>query len=115
MKQYDSYLILGCHFPKSGIELIISNSSLKYFNNKIKNLYGCEIIEVNVPISDVNMIKQYYVKICMEQSDESILKLESLVNKDYVKFKELLGIFEIESREPYLIAVPIVRELPSYE
>ncbi len=115
MKQYDSYLILGCHFPISGIELINGNSSLKYFNNKIKNLYECEIIEVNVPISDVNMIKQYYVKICLEQSEDSILKLESLVNKDYDKFKELLGIFEIDNRDPYLIAVPIVRELPNYE
>lgn len=115
MKQYDSYLILGCHFPKSGIDLITGNSSLKYFNNKIKNLYGCEIIEANVPVSEKNIIKQYYVKISTEQSDESILKLESLKNKEYDKFKELLGIFEIESREPYLIAVPIVRELPSYE
>ncbi len=43
MKQYDSYLILGCHFPKSGIELIISNSSLKYFNNKIKNIFIKEL------------------------------------------------------------------------
>lgn len=115
MKQYDSYLILGCHFPRSGIELILGNSSLNFFNNKIRNLYNCEIIEVNVPISDVNMMKQYYVKICMEQSEQAIMNINNLAHLNYDKFNELLGIFEIERRDPYLIAIPIVRELPNYE
>jgi len=115
MKQYDSYIIFGCHFPKSGIDLITGNSSLKYFNNKIRNLYGCEIIELNVPVSEENIIKQYFIKIIIEQSEQGILKLDGIVNFNNEKFKELLGIFEIESREPYLIAVPIVRELPNYE
>lgn len=115
MKQYDSYMIFGCHFPKSAISLITANSSLKYFNEKIRQTYGCEIVELFVPINEKDSIKQYFVRIIVEQSDPSIIKYNLIKDIDLTKYKDLLGIFELDNKEPYIIAVPIVRELPNYE
>lgn len=114
MKQYDSYLIYGCHFPKKAVEIITTNSSLRYFNNKIRLSYNCEIVEANVPISDTKTMKQYFLKICLDQSEQSILKLDQIKDLDISKFKELLELFEIDDIEPYFIGVPILRELPNY-
>ena len=111
MKQYDSYLIFGCHFPRNGVNLILLKSSLEDFNRKIRLLYNCEIIEMNIPISDDNIIKQYYLRICIEQSDNSIIKIDKLSEVDIKKFGRVLNIFEMDI-EPYLIGIPIVRELP---
>jgi len=115
MKQYDSYLIFGCHFSKKSVELITANSTLKYFNNKIKNVYNCEIIEATIPVTDNQSFKQYYLKIMIEQSDPSILKVDKLKEIDIEKYKQILDIFEMEFIDPYLISVPIIRELPNYQ
>jgi len=114
MKQYDSYLIYGCHFPSLGVEIILANSSLKFFNNKIKDLYNCEIIQLNIPINDEKCIKQYFLKINVEQSEQGIIKLENIKDIDITKFKEVMEMFEIDAIEPYMIAVPICRDLPNY-
>lgn len=114
MKQFDSNLILGCHFPRRGIEIIEGSSSLRFFNKKIRDLYNCEILDVMVPVNDTETIRQYYLRIIIEQSDGSILKMESINDVDKSKFKEVLEIFELESMDPYLIAVSFIRELPNY-
>ncbi len=115
MKQYDSYLIYGCHFPKTVVDIITVNSSLKYFNTKIHSTYGCEIIEVDVPVNDKIILKQYLLKIIFEQSEQSILKIEDIKNVDLNKYREILELFEIGYIDPYFISIPIVRELPSYQ
>ena len=114
MKQYDSYLIFGCHFPRKAIEIIESNSSIRFFNKKIKELYNCEIIEAIVPINEKYNIKNYFLKIIVEQSDDSILKVEKIKDIDSSKFLELLDVFELDRIEPYLISVPFIRDLPNY-
>ena len=114
MKQYDSYLILGCHFPRRAIEIIENSSSLKFFNKKIRDLYNCEILDVMVPINDTQTIRQYYLRIIIEQSDESIIKLENIGTIDKIKFNDVLDIFELDKMEPYLIAIHFIRELPNY-
>lgn len=110
MKQYDSHLILGCHFPKQAIDIIKMHSSIHFFNTKIRALYNCEIIEVLVPITENVILTQYYLKICLDQSENSILRLNQL-DGDTTPFKEVLKTFELDEREPYLIAIPIVRLL----
>jgi len=114
MKQYDSYLIYGIHFPKKGVDLVNANSSLKFFNSKIRTTYNCEIFEATVPIKDDVSIKQYFLKLCIEQSDQTLLKIDKIKDVNLDKYKDLLEIFEMDYIEPYLIAIPIIRDLPSY-
>jgi hypothetical protein len=49
--------------------------------------------------------------IIQDQSDQSILQFDNLKNIDKNGFYKILTTFDIENREPYLISVPIVREL----
>lgn len=112
MKQYDSYLILGCHFPSKCIDIINSNSSLPFFNNKLKHQFNCEIIEILTPIHDQKEQTQFFLKISLEQSDKSILKLDSIKDLQFDKFYEVMEIFELEKLQPYLISIPICRLLP---
>lgn len=111
MKQYDSYLIYGCHFPEKNIKFITEHSSLKYFNTKIINQYNCEILVCDIPQHDDEQITRYFLRILLEQSDDSIVKLENLEKINKKGFKDILELFEIEIMEPYLISIPIVREL----
>jgi len=114
MKQYDSYIILGCHFPVGCIKLIMENSTLKYFNSKIKISHNCEILEVETPLTDDKTYKTYYLKINIEQSEQSIIKLDKL-DYDKNKYRALLEIFDMEYMGPYLISIPVVRDLPNYK
>jgi len=111
MKQYDSYLIYGCHFPGQFVSIITQNSSLKYFNNKLKNQYNCVILELNVPVHDNKVIKQYFLKIEVEQSDMGIIKMSNLQGASVLNFQKVLEIFEMNKIDPYLISIPIIRDL----
>ena len=111
MKQIDSYLIYGCHFPKKCINLITEHSSLKYFNNKLIQQYNCEILELHIPQYDNEKINRYFLRILVEQSDDAIIKLENLGKIGKSGFEDVLRLFEMDVMEPYLISVPIVREL----
>ena len=111
MKQYDSYMIYGCHFPNNIFEIITKNTSLSFFNSKISAQYNCKIHEFEVPISESTTQKKYFLAIILEQSDHSILKLSSIGEQNYPGFYKMLEIFDIHKIEPYLISVPIVRNL----
>jgi hypothetical protein len=111
MKQYDSYMIYGCHFPNNIFEIITKNTSLSFFNSKISAQYNCKIHEFEVPISESTMQKKYFLAIILDQSDHSILKLSSIEEQNYPGFYKMLEIFDIQKIEPYLISVPIVRNL----
>ena len=109
MKQYDSYLIYGCHFPEKIIKLIESHSSLSYFNEKIKNQYNCKIIAFDVPIIEDIIKKKYYLSVIVEQSEESIIRNNDIKDGG---FSEVLKLFDMDEIKPYFISVPIVRNLP---
>lgn len=111
MKQYDSYIIYGCHFPNSIFEIITKTTSLSFFNSKIIPQFHCKIYEFEVPISEFKTQKKYFLAIILEQSDNSILKLSNIGEKDYPGFYKMLETFDINKIEPYLISVPIVRNL----
>lgn len=112
MKQYDSYIIYGCHFPNNIIEIITKNTSISFFNSKISTQYNCKIHEFEVPISESRTQIKYFLAIILDQSDHSILKLSSIGNScDYPGFYKMLETFDMNKIEPYLISVPIVRNL----
>ena len=111
MKQFDSYLIYGCHSPSKSIKLITEHSSLKYFNNKLIQQYNCEILELSIPHINNEQYNRYFLRIIVEQSDDAIIKLDNLVKISKKGYEEVLRMFEIDEIEPYLISVPIVREL----
>jgi len=111
MKQYDSYLIYGCHFPSRCVQMITQHSSLKYFNNKISTQHNCQILELSIPHVDDIINKRYFLRILVEQSDDSIMKMEKLKDIDIKGYVSLLEMFELDRLEPYLISVPILREL----
>jgi len=112
MKQYDSYMISGCHFPNNIFEIITKNTSFSFFNSKISAQYNCKIHEFEVPISESRTQKKYFLAIILEQSDDSIIKLSSIGEScDKIGFYKMLEIFDIQKIEPYLISVPIVRNL----
>lgn len=119
MKQYDSYIIYGIHLSNKTVELIKNakindpNDNLINFNNKIKQQFNCEILELTVPVTHLIEIKQYFLQICIDQSDLSIIKMENIKNITIDKFSKLLEILNIEITVPYLISVPIVRLLPN--
>jgi len=109
MKQYDSYILYGCHFPEVVYKIITKNTSLSFFNSKISAQYQCKIYELDVPISENYEQKKYFLSIILEQSDHSIINPSNLINIDITGFYKLLETFDITKREPYLISVPIVR------
>jgi hypothetical protein len=111
MKQYDSYIIYGCHFPNSIFEIITKNTSLSFFNSKIGPQFHCKIHEFEVPISESKTQKKYFLAIILEQSDNSILQLSSIEEHNYPGFYKILETFDIQKIEPYLISVPIIRNL----
>ena len=111
MKQYDSYMIYGCHFPNNLFEIITKNTSLSFFNSKISSLYQCKIHEFEVPISESRTQTKYFLAIILEQSDNSILKLCSINSVDKTGFYKMLETFDIHKINPYLISVPIIRNL----
>jgi hypothetical protein len=111
MKQYDSYIFYGCHFPEVIYKMITKNTSLSFFNLKIGTQFQCKIYELDVPISENNEKKKYFLTILLEQSDQSILLFDNFNNIDKSGFYKMLETFDIEKKEPYLISVPIVRYL----
>lgn len=115
MKQYDSFLIYGCHFSENIYELIKKNTSIKYFNTKINNLYKCTIHELNIPIyTDNNIhteIKKYFLGINIEQSDVSIIEYDKIKEIDKSGYYKILEMFDISKIDPYLISIPIVRNI----
>ena len=111
MKQYDSYILYGCHFPEFIYKMITKNTSLTFFNSKISSQFQCKIYEFDVPISENYEHKKYFLAILLEQSDHSIIHPHNLINIDITGFYKMLETFDIEKREPYLISVPIVRNL----
>ena len=111
MKQYDSCIIYGCHFPELIYKMIIKNTSLSFFNSKIEAQFKCKIYEYDVPILENISQKKYFLAIIQEQSDQSILQFDNLKNIDKNGFYKILTTFDIENREPYLISVPIVRDI----
>jgi len=100
--KYSSFLIYGCNFPENLIKIIETNSSLSYFNKKIKNQYNCEIIKIPVLVDNTTLIEKYYLVVNMNRDDNSIIK--TIPDN---KFKEALKLFEMEIIEPYYISVPI--------
>ena len=111
MKQYDSYIIYGCHFPNSIFEIITKNTSISFFNSKIGPQFHCKIHEFEVPISESKTQMKYFLAIILEQSDNSILKLSNIGEHNYPGFYKMLETFDINKIEPYLISVQIVRNL----
>jgi hypothetical protein len=112
MKQYDSYIIYGCHFPNSIFEIITKNTSLTFFNSKIGPQFHCKIHEFEVPISESSTQTKYFLAIILEQSDNSILQLSNIGDScDKTGFYKMLETFDINKIEPYLISVPIIRNL----
>ena len=111
MKQYDSYIIYGCHFPNSIFEIITKNTSISFFNSKIGPQFQCKIHELDIPISQTHDQKKYFLAIILEQSDNSILQLSNIGESNYSGFYKMLETFDINKIEPYLISVPIVRNL----
>lgn len=111
MKQYDSYILYGCHFPEVIYKMITKNTTLSFFNSKISTQFNCKIYEFDVPISQNFEQKKYFLAILIDQSDQSIIQLINLINIDKDGFYKLLETFNIEKREPYLISVPIIRNL----
>ena len=111
MKQYDSYILYGCHFPEVIFKMITKNTSINFFNSKISKQFNCKIYDFDVPISETYEQKKYFLAIILEQSDQSIILLNNFNNIDKTGFYKMLETFEIEYKEPYLISVPIVRNL----
>ena len=111
MKQYDSYIIYGCHFPENIYKMITKNTSLTFFNLKIGSQFQCKIYEFDIPISEKHDQKKYFLAIILEQSDVSILKYDNIKNVDKTGFYKMLETFDIDKKEPYFISVPIVRQL----
>jgi hypothetical protein len=111
MKQYDSCIIYGCHFPESIYKMITKNTSLNFFNSKIEPQFKCKIFEFDVPISENISKNKYFLAIMIEQSDQSILQFDNFKNLDKNGFYKILATFDIGKREPYLISVPIIRNL----
>jgi len=110
MKQYDSYIIYGCHFPNNIFELITKNTSISFFNSKIATQFNCKIHEFEVPISESMTQKKYFLAINLEQSDNSILQLSNIEKfSDKKCFYKMLETFDMNKIEPYFISVPIVR------
>ena len=111
MKQFDSYIIYGCHFSEHLYNIIIKNTNLNFFNSKISSQYCCKIHEFDIPISENASKKKYFLGIIIDQSDMSILELSNLHNINKAGFYNMLEVFNINKREPYLISVPIFRNL----
>jgi hypothetical protein len=111
MKQFDSYIIYGCHFSEIYYKMIIQNMNLNIFNSKICSQYKCKIYEFNVPILENKEQKKYFLGINFEQSDTSILNLDNLENIDKNGYYKILELFNIEKKDPYLISIPIIRYL----
>lgn len=112
MKQFDSYIVYGCHFPEKSIKLITSHSSLNYFNNKIKTQYNCEILELEVPLYNKYTKNKYFLSIIIDKSNQTILKLDKLEQISLKGYTTLLKMFDLTKIDPYLISVPVVRNLP---
>jgi hypothetical protein len=111
MKQYDSCIIYGCHFPQTIYKMITKNTSLSFFNSKIEPQFQCKIYEFDVPISENIIQKKYFLGIIIEQSDPSIIQFDNLKNIDITGFYKILETFDIDKRKPYFISVPIIRNL----
>ena len=112
MKQYDSYILYGCHFSEYLYKVITKNTSLSFFNTKIASQFRCKIHEFEVPISESSIQKKYFLAIILEQSDHSIVQLSNIGEScDKTGFYKMLETFDISKIEPYLISVPIVRNL----
>jgi hypothetical protein len=111
MKQYDSCIIYGCHFPELIYKMITKNTSLSFFNSKIEPQFKCKIYEFDIPISENIVQKKYFLGIIIEQSDASIIHFDNLKNIDITGFYKILETFDMPKREPYFISVPIIRNL----
>jgi len=111
MKQFDSYIIYGCHFPELIYKMITKNTSLAFFNSKIGFQFQCKIYEFDIPISQNQDQKKYFLAIILEQSDTSIIQYDNIKNVDKTGFYKMLETFDIDKKEPYLISVPIIRRL----
>ena len=111
MKHFDSYIIYGCHFPEQLYKIITKNTNINFFNSKISSQYFCKIYEFDIPISENTNKKKYFLGIIIDQSDMSILQFENIKNINKNGFYNMLEIFNINKIEPYLISVPIFRDL----
>ena len=111
MKQFDSYIIYGCHFPENIYNMIMKNTSLSFFNSKISFQFNCKIYELDIPIYEKTEQKIYFLGIILEQSDASILQYDNIKNIDKTGYYKMLETFDIDNKDPYLISVPIVRNL----
>jgi len=114
MKHYDSYLLFGTHLSERIVGLILKNSSLNFFNSKIKT-YGCEIVKLNVIMTDELQQSNYFLRISGDLSSNNLIRnedLRELLNQEKIdNFKKLLDDLSQPVIEPYLMSVPIVREL----
>ena len=100
----DSYLIYGCHFGQHLVEIVNRTSNLQFFNRKIEELYNVSILELG---------GQYYLQLCLEQSDPQMMDVEKIKDVDVEKFYKVLEMFEMEKKPPYLISVAFQREFIS--
>lgn len=118
MKQFDSYLLFGCHLSNQLIEIILKNTTLNFFNSKISLLYDCEIIKLNVIMTDTYNQENYFLKIRYDNEGPTNLlrsdDFNELLNETKIqKFEKLLETLDQQVVKPYLISIPIVRELDS--
>jgi len=111
MKQFDSYIIYGCHFPEYLYKIVTKNTNINFFNSKISTQYSCKIYDFDIPISENTSKKKYFLGIIIDQSDMSILQFENIQNINKAGFYNMLEVFNIHKREPYFISVPILRDL----
>jgi hypothetical protein len=91
--------------------MITKNTSLTFFNSKIGPQFHCKIHEFDVPILQNQDQKKYFLAIILDQSDASIFQFDNIKNVDKTGFYKMLDTFDIDKKEPYLISVPIVRQL----
>ena len=114
MKQFDSYLLFGTHLSERIVNLILRNTSLNYFNIKLKQ-YNCEIVKLNVIMTDNFQQTNYFLRILYDLSSNNLIRYEDLKDlgdeERIGNFKKLLNDLSQPVIDPYLISVPIVREL----
>lgn len=114
MKQFDSYLIFGIHLPEKIVNLILKNTNLSFFNLKIKE-YNCELVRLNVIMTENFQQENYFLRIISDLSTNSLIRNEDLQifqDEDKINnFKKLLGQLSQPIVNPYLCSVPIIREL----
>ena len=121
MKEFDSYIIYGCHFPTK-FGLLVENK-IEKLNNNLRANYGIEILKLNVPTKEIEkklfVKNQYFVSIILNIGERNFLrnniffennKLKQKIIDKVVLFKKFMKKFELEV-DPIFLSIPIVREL----